>query len=191
VRQFNVPAVVAVNHFTADTAAEVAAVMDACKAMGVPARISRVWADGGAGGAELGQAVLEAIQANGPSKFRPLYPDDLPLARKAEVIATSVYGADGVDLLAPAATKLARYEAAGYGRLPVCVAKTQNSLSDDARKVGRPRGFRVTVRDAKLAAGAGFIVLYAGEILTMPGLGKEPAADSIDLDEDGNVVGLF
>ena len=191
VRQFGVPAVVAVNHFTADTPAEVAAVMDACKALGVPARISRVWAEGGAGGAELGQAVLDAIQANGPSKFRPLYPDDLPLAKKIETIATRLYGADGVTLAPAAATKLARFEAMGAGGLPVCMAKTQSSLSDDAKKLGRPRGFTVTIRDAKLCAGAGFVVAYAGDIMTMPGLPKRPAAEQIDLDESGQVVGLF
>jgi formate--tetrahydrofolate ligase len=102
-----------------------------------------------------------------------------------------MYGADGVTVLPPAAARLARYEALGFGRLPVCIAKTQNSLSDDAGKRGRPRGFRVTVRDARLSAGAGFVVVYAGDILTMPGLPKRPGAEAIDIDEAGNVVGLF
>ena len=189
VRQFGVPAVVALNHFTADTDAEVNAVMDACAEMGVPARLSRVWADGGKGGAEVAKAVLDAMETG--SKFTVLYPDDLPLEQKIETIATRVYGADGINVLPAAATKLKRFAEQGYGRLPVCMAKTQNSLSDDAKKLGRPRGFTVTIRDAKVAAGAGFVVAYAGDILTMPGLPKVPAAEAIDLDEHGNVVGLF
>ena len=190
VRQFGVPVVVALNHFVADTQAEVNAVLDACKALDVQARLSRVWELGGAGGTDVAQAVLDAI-GSGASKFRHLYPDDLPLAKKMEIIATSVYGGAGVDILPAAATKLARYEAAGFGKLPICMAKTQNSLSDDPKKIARPKGFRVTVRDAKLAAGAGFVVGYAGEILTMPGLPKVPAAEAIDIDANGNVVGLF
>jgi formate--tetrahydrofolate ligase len=190
VRHFGVPAVVALNHFTADSDAEVKAVMDACAALGVPARISRVWAEGGAGGTDVATAVLDAIAA-GPSKFTVLYPDELPLEKKIEMIATRLYGATGVTLLPAAATKLKRFAELGYGRLPVCMAKTQSSLSDDAKKLGRPRDFTVTIRDAKLAAGAGFVVAYAGDILTMPGLPKVPAAEAIDLDEHGNVVGLF
>ncbi|HEV8143671.1 MAG TPA: formate--tetrahydrofolate ligase [Methylomirabilota bacterium] len=190
VRQFGVPAVVALNHFTADSDAEVKAVMDACAALGVPARISRVWADGGAGGTDVATAVLDAIAA-GTSKFAVLYPDELPLEKKIEMIATRLYGANGVTLLPTAATKLKRFAELGYGRLPVCMAKTQSSLSDDAKKLGRPRDFTVTIRDAKVAAGAGFVVAYAGDILTMPGLPKVPAAEAIDLDADGNVVGLF
>ena len=189
VRQFGVPAVVALNHFTADTDAEVKTVMDACAEMGVPARVSRVWADGGKGGTEVAKAVLDAMESG--SKFTVLYPDDLPLEKKIETIATRVYGADGISVLPAAATKLKRFAEQGYGRLPVCMAKTQNSLSDDAKKLGRPRGFTVTIRDAKVAAGAGFVVAYAGDILTMPGLPKVPAAEAIDLDEQGNVVGLF
>ena len=189
VRQFGIPVVVALNHFVGDTPAEVDAVLAACKAMNVQARLSRVWELGGEGGVDVARAVLEAIGTNG--KFRPLYPEDLPLAKKIEIIATSVYGADGVDLLAPAAQKLARYEAAGYGKLPICMAKTQSSLSDDPKKIGRPIGFRITVRDAKAAAGAGYVVAYTGEIMTMPGLPKVPAAEGIDLDAQGNVIGLF
>ena len=120
-----------------------------------------------------------------------LYPDDAPLVRKIEAVATKLYGAEGVRLMPPAAAKLARWEGLGYGRLPVCMAKTQNSLSDDAKKLGRPRDFTVTVRDAKLAAGAGFVVAYAGDILTMPGLPKAPGAETMDVDADGNIVGLF
>jgi formate--tetrahydrofolate ligase len=190
VRQFGVPPVVAVNHFVADSEAEVRAVLDACARWNVPARLSRVWADGGAGGTELATAVLDAMTRT-PADFKPLYPDDMPLAQKIETIARRVYGADGVQLALAAQTKLQRFEAMGHGRLPICMAKTQNSLSDDAKKVGRPRGFTVTVRDAKLCAGAGFVVAYAGDIMTMPGLPKRPAAEAIDLDERGHVVGLF
>ncbi len=191
IRRFGVPAVVALNHFTADTRAEVDVVLAACDRMQVPARISRVWERGGAGGTEVAQAVLDAMNDGRRSMFRPLYPESLPLAGKIETIATTLYGADGVTFVPAAATKLARYESLGYASLPVCMAKTQNSLSDDPRKLGRPRNFTVTVRDAKLCAGAGFVVAYAGDIMTMPGLPKKPAAESIDLDDAGNVVGLF
>ena len=189
VRHFGVPPVVALNHFTADSDAEVATVMDACARFRVPACLSRVWERGGDGGTELAQAVLAAMGTG--SGFRTLYPDAMPLRQKIETIATTLYGAAGVTVLPAAATKLAKYEAMGQGHLPVCMAKTQNSLSDDPQKLGRPRDFTVTIRDAKLAAGAGFVVAYAGDILTMPGLPKKPAAESIDLDQQGNVVGLF
>src|SRR6185436_3961425 len=136
VRSFGVPAVVALNHFTADTEAEVKTVMDACAALGVPARISRVWADGGAGGTDVAQAVLDSV-ASASSKFAVLYPDDLPLEKKIETIVTKIYGGSGVSFLPAAATKLKRFAELGYGRSPVCMAKTQSSLSDDARKLGR------------------------------------------------------
>ena len=191
VRQFGVPAVVALNHFTKDSDAEVAVVMEACKALGVPARISRVWERGGEGGTDLAQAVLDAMKGRETPGFRTLYPDTMRLGEKIETIATKVYGADGVNMLPVAAAKLAKYEELGYGALPVCMAKTQNSLSDDGKKLGRPRGFTITIRDAKLSAGAGFVVAYAGDIMTMPGLPKKPAAESIDIDDNGNVVGLF
>ena len=135
--------------------------------------------------------MLDAIHSADARTFRYLYADDVPLTKKIEAIATEIYGADGVRLMPAAATKLARWQAAGYGGLAVCIAKTQNSLSDDAKKPGRPRGFSVTIRDAKLAAGAGFVIAYAGDILTMPGLPKVPGAESIDVDPDGNIVGLF
>jgi formate--tetrahydrofolate ligase len=189
VRHFGVPPVVALNHFTTDSGAEVAAVMEACARFGVPARLSRVWERGGDGGTDLAQAVLAAMGTG--SEFHPLYPDAMPLTQKIHAIARALYGAAGVTLLTAAATKLAKYETMGHGHLPVCMAKTQNSLSDDPQKLGRPRDFTVTIRDAKLAAGAGFVVAYAGDILTMPGLPKKPAAESIDIDKDGNVVGLF
>jgi len=191
IHHFGIPAVVALNHFTKDTKAEIDAVLDACGGMHVPARISRVWERGGAGGTEVAQAVLAAMKDGDRSAFRPLYPDSMPLTKKIETIATTLYGASGVALAPAAATKLAKYESLGYTNLPVCMAKTQNSLSDDPKKLGRPRDFTITIRDAKLCAGAGFVVAYAGDIMTMPGLPKKPAAESIDLDDNGNVVGLF
>ena len=189
--RFCIPAVVALNHFTKDSDAEIELVLEACENLGVPAHLCRVWEKGGEGGIEVAEAVLESIKKPGPPKFCPLYPDDMPLVKKIETIATALYGADGIIVLAAAAAKLAKYQAAGCGALPVCMAKTQNSLSDDAKKLGRPRGFTVTIRDARLAAGAGFVVAYAGDIMTMPGLPKKPAAETIDIDEAGQVVGLF
>ena len=191
VRAFGLTPVVALNHFTGDTAAEVAAVLDVCRGWGVRAAVSRGWELGGAGTTELATAVLDAMAAADPGAFRQLYPEDWTLERKIETIVTRLYGGDAVGFAPPAAAKLARWQSLGYGRLPVCMAKTQNSLSDDAKKLGRPRDFTVTIRDAKVAAGAGFVVAYAGDILTMPGLPKVPAAEAIDLDADGNVIGLF
>jgi len=191
VRLFGMAPVVALNHFTGDTDAEVEAVLETCRGWGVPAEVSRGWAEGGGGTMELAQIVLDVIKGGDPSAFRLLYPDDLPLERKIETIATRVYGADGVRLMSAAAQKLARWQAMGHGRLPVCMAKTQNSLSDDPKKAGRPRGFSITVRDARLCAGAGFVVAYAGDVLTMPGLPKVPGAEGMDIDAAGNVTGLF
>jgi len=191
VRLFGVPPVIALNHFVTDADAEVAAVMETCRGWGVPAEISRGWEQGGEGTTTLARAVLDVMKGADVGAFHPLYPDDMPLVQKIETIVTKVYGADGVRLMPAAAQKLARWQALGYGRLPVCMAKTQNSLSDDPKKPGRPRGFTVTVRDAKLCAGAGFVVAYAGDILTMPGLPKVPGAESMDIDATGNVTGLF
>jgi len=191
VRLFGIPPVVALNRFTDDTDDKIARVAATCKTLGVPFGVSRGWELGGAGVTELAGAVLDAIGAGDRSAFRYLYPDELGLAAKLQTIATRIYGADGVTFTPPASAKLERFEALGYGRLPVCVAKTQNSLSDDPKRPGRPRGFTITVRDAKLSAGAGFVVAYAGDILTMPGLPKVPGAEGIDIDANGNVVGLF
>jgi formate--tetrahydrofolate ligase len=191
VRLFGLPPVVALNRFTEDTDAAVSAVMSSCKALGVPCGVSRGWELGGAGVTELAGMVLDAIRGSDRSSFRHVYPDELGLAGKLETLAKRVYGADGIAFAPTAAAKLQRYEALGYGRLPVCVAKTQNSLSDDPKRHGRPRGFTITVRDVSLSAGAGFVVAYAGDILTMPGLPKVPGAEGIDIDASGNVVGLF
>src|SRR5436309_1671575 len=191
VRLFGLAPVVALNHFTGDTDAEVAAVLETCRGWGVPAEISRGWAEGGAGTTDLAQMVLDTIKGADRPAFRFLYPDDRPLERKIEVIATQVYGAAEVRLQPAAAQKLARWQTMGHGRLPVCMAKTQNSLSDDPKKTGRPRGFTLTVRDARLCAGAGFVVAYAGDVLTMPGLPKVPGAEGMDVDATGHVTGLF
>ena len=165
--------------------------MNACRAFGVPARVSRVWANGGAGGREVAQAVLDVMKPASQSQFHYLYPEDAPFEKKIETIATTLYGAEGVIVAPAAAAKFAKSAAMGYGHLPVCIAKTQNSLSDDPKKLGRPRDFKVFIRDVRLSAGAGFVVAYAGDIMTMPGLPKIPAAESIDIDANGNVVGLF
>ena len=191
VRLFGLPPVVALNRFTDDTDAAVSAVMSSCKTLGVPCGVSRGWELGGAGVTDLAGMVLDAIRGGDRSSFRHVYPDELGLAAKLETLAKRVYGADGIAFAPTAAAKLQRYEALGYGRLPVCVAKTQNSLSDDPKRHGRPRGFTITVRDVALSAGAGFVVAYAGDILTMPGLPKVPGAEGIDIDASGNVVGLF
>jgi formate--tetrahydrofolate ligase len=191
VRLFGLPPVVALNRFTEDTDAAVSAVMSSCKALGVPCGVSRGWELGGAGVTDLAGMVLDAIRGSDRSSFRHVYPDELGLAGKLETLAKRVYGADGIAFAPTAAAKLQRYEALGHGRLPVCVAKTQNSLSDDPKRHGRPRGFTITVRDVSLSAGAGFVVAYAGDILTMPGLPKVPGAEGIDIDASGNVVGLF
>ena len=191
IKQFGLPAIVALNHFSGDTNAEVAAVMEHCEGARVRAYVSRVWELGGAGAIEIGQAVLDVLNDCRSSHLQYLYPDDMSLDLKLDVIARAMYGADGVTLLPAAAAKLARYEALGYRNLPICVAKTQSSLSDDPKRIGKPRGFHVVVRDTKLAAGAGFVVAYAGDIMTMPGLPRDPSAQSIDIDADGQTVGLF
>jgi formate--tetrahydrofolate ligase len=191
VRLYGLAPVVALNHFTDDTDAQIGRVKSMCKTLGVPCGISRGWELGGAGVTDLAGMVLEAISSKDRSGVRFLYPDDAKLTAKLETIATTIYGADGVAFAPAAAGKLARYESLDYGRLPVCIAKTQNSLSDDPKRPGRPRGFTVTIRDVALSAGAGFVVAYAGDILTMPGLPKVPGAEGIDIDASGNIVGLF
>ena len=191
VRVFNVPVVVAVNHFPTDTEAEVAAIREVALAAGArEVLVSRHFADGGAGAEDLARAVWSAAQVGAPD-FQFLYPDDAPLREKIETIAVRIYGARGVDEL-PAATKaLKLYEELGYGNLPVCMAKTHLSLSHDPSLKGRPTGFRVPIREVHLSAGAGFVTPLLGEMRTMPGLPSHPAGESIDIDADGNIVGLF
>jgi formate--tetrahydrofolate ligase len=191
VRYFNVPVVVAINHFPTDTDAEVAAIREVALAAGArDVVVSRHFADGGAGAEDLARAVWDAAEVGAPD-FAFLYPDDAPLREKIETIAVRVYGARGVDEL-PAATKaLKLYEELGYGHLPICMAKTHLSLSHDPGLKGRPSGFRVPIREVRLSAGAGFITPLLGEMRTMPGLPSHPAGESIDIDADGNIVGLF
>jgi formate--tetrahydrofolate ligase len=191
VRVFNVPVVVAINHYPDDTDAEVAAIREVALAAGArDVVVSRHFADGGAGAEDLAHAVWSAAEEGAP-EFRLLYPDDLPLREKIETVAVRIYGARGVDEL-PAATKaLKLYEELGFGNLPVCMAKTHLSLSHDPGLKGRPTGFRVPIREVHLSAGAGFITPMLGEMRTMPGLPSHPAGESIDIDSDGNIVGLF
>jgi formate--tetrahydrofolate ligase len=192
VGKFGVPVVVALNRFASDTAAEHERVVALCRdRLGVTAIVCSHFADGSAGAEALAQAVAATLDAPPPAAgFRPLYPDDLPLADKLRVVAREIYRADDVTIPAPVADKLARWEEAGYGRLPVCVAKTQYSFSTDPARRGAPTGHSVPVRDVRLSAGAGFVVAICGDILTMPGLPRTPSAERISLDAAGEVVGL-
>ena len=188
---FNVPVVVAINSFPTDTPAEVEAVRRVALAAGArEAVVANHWAKGGEGAEDLAMAVWAAAEVGAPD-FKLLYEDDASLISKIEAIATKVYGADGVDLSPQAAKQLAQYEALGFGNLPICMAKTQYSLSHDASLKGRPTGFRVPIRDVRLSAGAGFITPLAGEMRTMPGLPSRPGGENIDLDAEGEIVGLF
>jgi formate--tetrahydrofolate ligase len=188
-RRFNRPVVVALNRFPDDTPEELAKVQSHCRSIGVACALSEVFAKGGEGGVDLAQAVLAAL----PERTPPLvfsYADELPVREKIETIVRRFYGADGVDILPEAELKLGLLECAGYGRLPLCMAKTQNSLTDDPTRFGRPRGFRITVRDFELAAGAGFIVALTGQMMRMPALPKVPSAEHIDVDARGDIVGI-
>ena len=187
---FGVPAVVAINSFPTDTPGEVEAIKEVAMAAGASAAVVAThFTDGGSGAADLAEAVWAA--ASSGSQFKLLYPDDAPLGEKILTIATKVYGADGIELLPAAKKALKLYEDLGFGHLPVCMAKTQYSLSDDANLKGRPSGFTVTIRDIRLSAGAGFITPLLGEMRTMPGLPSRPGGEKIDIDADGNIVGLF
>ncbi len=190
ISKFGVPAVVAVNVFPTDTDEELAAVKTICQQAGVPVAISNVWAEGGQGGLELAQAVLE-LADSGSARFAPIYSLDIPLADKVRTIAGEVYGAKGVVFTKEAEKTMAELERMGYGHLPICMAKTQYSFSDDANLLGRPQDFVITVRQARVSAGAGFIVMLTGDIMTMPGLPKFPAAEKIDVDKNGRITGLF
>lgn len=193
VRAFGIPVVVAVNAFPTDTAAEHEAIQTVALAAGARAAVVTThFTDGGAGAAALAESVWAAA-TSGEAKFAPMYADDLPLAQKIETIATRIYGADGVDIAPAAAKRLARLEELGYGHLPICMAKTQYSLSHDASKLGRPTGFRVPVKLVTLAAGAGFVTAVCGDMRLMPGLNKSPGGERIDLDlgHGGEIVGLF
>lgn len=190
IQKFGVPVVVTLNSFTSDTEAEYEYIKHFCEQRGCEFALSEVWAKGGEGGIALAGKVLETLEKK-QSNFKVLYPDEMSLKEKIGTIAAEVYGADGVTY-APAAEKaLKRITEMGYGNLPVCMAKTQYSLSDDQTKLGRPTGFKINVRDAYVSAGAGFVVALTGSIMTMPGLPKKPAAEGIDVDESGKITGLF
>ncbi len=189
-KKFGVPVVVAVNHFGTDTDAEIDYVTNYCKDKGVEVSFSDVFAKGGEGGIDLAQKVCAVIEKGG-ADFKPIYDVKLPVKEKIETIAREIYRADGVIFTAQAEKALAKIEEVGITDVPVCVAKTQYSLSDDPAKLGKPENYKITVRDIKLSSGAGFIVAYTGDIMTMPGLPKKPAAYSIDIDDDGNISGLF
>jgi formate--tetrahydrofolate ligase len=187
---FGIPAVVAINSFPTDTPAEVEAVREVAMGSGAYAAVVAThFTEGGRGAAALAEAVWAA--AAEPSSFQLLYPDDAPLADKMLAIVTKVYGADGMELLPPARKALKLYEELGFGHLPICMAKTQYSLSDDAALKNRPTGFTVTIRDIRLSAGAGFVTPMLGEMRMMPGLPSKPGGQNIDIDADGNIVGLF
>ena len=187
---YGLPAVVAINQFDSDTEAEIAMIRTACEKYGVRVALSQVWGKGGAGGEELAREVLRIIDEEKPH-FRFAYESDAALTEKIEAVARKVYGADGVDYAPAAAKELQRLTELGYGGLPVCMAKTQYSLSDDAGRLGAPTGFRIKVQKVKVSAGAGFVVVLTGDIMTMPGLPKVPAAENIDVDENGVITGLF
>ena len=188
---FHLPCVVAINAFPTDTAAELRLVEDKCRALGVNAVLSEVWAKGGEGGMALAEEVVRLCETSHPEEFTFAYPDNTSLTDKLDAIVQRVYGGERA-VLTPAAQKQAqKLTDLGFGDLPVCMAKTQYSLSDDAKQLGAPKGFTVTVRNLKVSAGAGFIVALTGDIMTMPGLPKTPAAEKIDVDENGKITGLF
>ena len=190
IQKYGVPVVVTLNSFTSDTQAEYEWIRKFCEGRGCEFALSQVWEKGGAGGEALAAKVLETLAAK-ESHYHPIYPDEMGLREKVATIATEIYGADGVSY-APAASKaLARIEELGFGNLPVCMAKTQYSLSDDQNQLGRPTGFTVNVRDVYVSAGAGFVVVLTGAVMTMPGLPKKPAADGIDVNREGKITGLF
>ena len=189
-QKFGVPIVVTLNAFSADTEAEKGFVKEFCEERGCEFAIADVWARGGEGGEELARKVLNTLETK-ESQFHPLYPDDLPLKDKIETVAREIYGADGVDYDKAALKQLAKIEELGFKNVPVCMAKTQYSLSDDQTLLGRPEGFRIHVREVYVSAGAGFVVVLTGAVMTMPGLPKVPAANHIDVTDDGKITGLF
>jgi formate--tetrahydrofolate ligase len=186
---FGLPVVVALNEFPADTREEIQYVIERCSELGADVAISQVWAKGGLGGEDLALKVVQAAEK--PNGFRFLYHTNQKIKEKIETICSQIYGASGVDYSPQANQQIARFEDQGYGDLPVCIAKTQYSLSDNPNLKGRPEGFRVNIREVRLSAGAGFVVAIAGDIMTMPGLGKNPAAEKIDILPDGKIIGLF
>ena len=189
-QKYKVPVVVTLNSFVTDSEAEIAFVKQFCEERGCEFAISEVWEKGGEGGIALAEKVLKTLEEK-ESHFEPLYPSELPLTEKIETVAKEIYGASGVNYTAAAKKQLAKLTELGFGNLPVCMAKTQYSLSDDPALLGRPKDFDITVREAYVSAGAGFVVVLTGAVMTMPGLPKQPAAFGIDVDESGKITGLF
>ena len=192
-QKYNIPVVVAINKFITDTDAEVEIIRDFCKKKDVEVALCEIWEKGGEGGKELVEKVMNAIEKNEKSdkKYTPLYDLDLTIQEKIEKIAKEIYGADGVNFSAKAKKNIQKYVENGYDKLPICVSKTQKSLSDNPNLLGRPKGFKITINEIRLSAGAGFLVAMAGEIIDMPGLPRKPAAELIDIDENGVISGLF
>ena len=190
IKLFGVPVVVTLNHFVTDSEAEVNFIKEFCESRNCEFAISKVWEEGGKGGVELAKKILYTLE-NKESHFTPLYPDDMSIEDKLYTIATKIYGAKNVTYSPAAKKAIEKAKLLGYGNLPVCVAKNQYSLSDDPKKLGRPENFDINVREAYVNAGAGFVVAITGSIMTMPGLPKVPAAEAVDVDENGNIVGLF
>jgi formate--tetrahydrofolate ligase len=190
VQKFGIVPVVSINRFSADTDAEVAVVKDACKKLGVEAIMADHWAEGGKGAADVARAVLKIVDS-GKSKLKFLYPDDMPLIEKIRTIAREIYRAKDIDVSKPVRDQLESFEKMGYGKFPICIAKTQYSFTTNADAKGAPEAHIVMVREVRLSAGAEFVVAICGEVMTMPGLPRVPAADSIDVGPDGRIVGLF
>ena len=188
--KFGVPVVVAINRFHTDTDAEIKVIEETCKELGVEVSLAEIFAKGGEGGIDLADKVCKTI-ATKESNFSPIYDEKLPIKEKLDIIAKEIYRADGVEYTVQAEKAIKEITDLGFGNIPICVAKTQYSLSDDPTKLGKPEGFKITVSDVRLSAGAGFVVVYTGSIMTMPGLPKKPAAFNIDCDNEGNITGLF
>ena len=189
-QKYGVPVVVTLNNFVADTDAEVAYVKERCEAMGATFAVAKVWEKGGEGGIPLAEKVLETLETK-KSNFHVLYEDHLSIEEKINKVCKEIYGAGHVNFTAAAKKTLAQVEKLGFTDFPVCIAKTQYSLSDDPKVLGRPEGFEVTVKEVRISAGAGFIVALLGDVMTMPGLPKKPAALNIDVDAEGHITGLF
>lgn len=190
VNKFGVPTVVTLNRFPTDTEKELAFVKDECAKLGVDLVLSEVWAKGGEGGTELAERVVELIETK-ENNFKVLYDENDSIQKKVETIAKEIYGADGVDFTGKALKEIAKYEKFNLDKMPICMAKTQYSLSDDPKKLGRPTGFRITVSEIRVSAGAGFLVALTGDVMTMPGLPKVPAANHMDILDSGEIIGLF
>ena len=191
-QKYGLPVIVAVNRFGTDTEAELEVVTEYCRNIGVEVSMCEVFAKGGDGGVDLANKIVDVIDKNdGSGSFKPIYDEKMPIKDKISAIAEKIYGADGVEYSARAEREISRLTELGFDKLPVCMAKTQYSLSDDPKKLGRPSGFKITVREVRVSAGAGFVVALTGDVMTMPGLPKEPAANRMDIDSDGKITGLF